>query len=71
MKYYVVLQPNTAMIYEDWNICKQILKNIPFALFQSFTNLSDAKKYIDIHHTLITPYDNNLIQSKLKDFFHF
>ena len=46
MKYYAVRKGRTTGIFLDWESCQESVKGYKGAEFKSFTDLSDANKYL-------------------------
>ena len=45
-KYYAVVNGYTRGIFLTWSQCEASVKGFPNAKYKSFTNLSDAEKYL-------------------------
>lgn len=67
-KYYAVANGYTMGIFLTWSQCEASVKGFPNAKYKSFTNLSDAEKYL-INY--IEENDKNVCEdNEIKDHFH-
>ncbi len=47
MKYYAVKKGKTPGIYMNWDDCKKMVNGYPNAVFKSFTNIDEAKAFLE------------------------